>query len=69
MSITTQILEDIEAGMTEASKWVHDSVSGLKLQIPDTQKAETDLTFFNQFDRVVMRHDVSPYLFRIKDLC
>lgn len=49
VSITDQMLNEIEKGMTECSKWVHDSAAGLNPKIPDTAKAEADLAELDEF--------------------
>jgi hypothetical protein len=42
LSITQALLDEVEAGMTETSKWVHDRAAGLNVAIPD----EAELTKF-----------------------
>lgn len=47
--VTDELINEIETGMTESSKWVHDAASGLNPTPPDTKKAESDLKFFEDF--------------------
>lgn len=49
VEITPELLDAIEEGMTESSKWVHDSAAGLNPVTPDTDKLEKDLKFFEAF--------------------
>jgi len=49
LHIDPQYLVDIEAGMTESSRWVHDAAAGLNPSIPDTVKAAQDLSLFENF--------------------
>lgn len=49
LAITRQMLDDIDKGMTESSKWVHDAAAGLNPTIPDSNKAKVDLAFFEAF--------------------
>lgn len=49
VAITNQMLDDIEKGMTESSKWVHDAAAGLNPTIPDSNKAKVDLASFEAF--------------------
>lgn len=49
VSITDELLDDIEKGMTESSSWIHDAASGLNPTPPNTSKAESDLNNFNDF--------------------
>ena len=51
LSITPQMLKDIDTGMTESSKWVHDAAAGLNPKVPDTIKAEEDLLFLDEFSK------------------
>ena len=47
--VTDALINEIETGMTESSKWVHDAAAGLNPTPPDTTKAESDLKFFEDF--------------------
>jgi hypothetical protein len=47
--VTDDLINEIETGMTESSKWVHDAAAGLNPTTPDTTKAESDLKFFEDF--------------------
>ncbi len=47
--VTNDLINEIETGMTESSKWVHDAAAGLNPTTPDTTKAESDLKFFEDF--------------------
>jgi energy-coupling factor transporter ATP-binding protein EcfA2 len=47
--VTDELINEIETGMTESSKWVHDAAAGLNPTPPDTTKAESDLKFFEDF--------------------
>ncbi|RZK01554.1 MAG: hypothetical protein EOO46_19965, partial [Flavobacterium sp.] len=47
--VTDDLINEIEIGMTESSKWVHDAAAGLNPTPPDTTKAESDLKFFEDF--------------------
>lgn len=47
--VTDALINEIETGMTESSKWVHDAAAGLNPTTPDTTKAESDLKFFEDF--------------------
>jgi hypothetical protein len=47
--VTDDLINEIETGMTESSKWVHDAAAGLNPTTPDTTKAESDLKFFEEF--------------------
>lgn len=49
LEITPAMLDEIEKGMTQASKWVHDQAAGLNPTIPDSAKTESDLNFFDEF--------------------
>ncbi len=49
LHIDPQDLTDIETGMTDCSKWVHDAAAGLNPTIPDTVKATEDLARFEKF--------------------
>jgi ABC-type lipoprotein export system ATPase subunit len=49
LHIDPQYLTDIETGMTDCSKWVHDAAAGLNPTIPDTVKATEDLARFEKF--------------------
>lgn len=47
--VNNDLINEIETGMTESSKWVHDAAAGLNPTTPDTTKAESDLKFFEDF--------------------
>jgi hypothetical protein len=51
--ITPEMLAEVESGMTESSKWVHDSAANLNPTVPDSIKADKDLlqieTFYKTF--------------------
>lgn len=47
--VTTDLLADIEHGMTESSNWLHDAAAGLNPKPPDTNKAESDLKDLEEF--------------------
>ena len=47
--ITQELLDQIEKGMTDASKWVHDSAAGLNPPPPDIATAEAHLDALAQF--------------------
>lgn len=49
VTITDELLADIEKGMTDSSSWIHDAGAGLNPTPPDTKKAESDLGFLNDF--------------------
>jgi energy-coupling factor transporter ATP-binding protein EcfA2 len=49
VTITTDLIADIEKGMTDSSSWIHDAAAGLNPSPPDTMKAESDLKFLNDF--------------------
>jgi len=49
VKITDDLLNQIDRGMTEASKWVHDSAAGLNPPIPDSIQAEQDLKLLEDF--------------------
>ena len=47
--ITTDLITEIEHGMTESSNWLHDAGAGLNPTPPDTIKAESDLKDLEEF--------------------
>ena len=47
--ITEDLIPEIEHGMTESSKWLHDAAAGLNPTPPDTTKAEADLNDLEKF--------------------
>ena len=47
--ISDDLLDEIEKGMTDCSKWVHDAAAGLNPTPPTVAKAEEDLNFFAAF--------------------
>ena len=47
--ITDDLINEIETGMTESSNWLHDAAAGLNPTPPDSNKAETDLKFLDEF--------------------
>jgi energy-coupling factor transporter ATP-binding protein EcfA2 len=47
--INDELLSDIEKGMTESSNWLHDAGAGLNPTPPNTDKAESDWNFLNDF--------------------
>jgi hypothetical protein len=47
--VTEEFLAAIEKGMTESSKWLHDAATALNPSPPDTNKAEADLNYFDEF--------------------
>jgi len=47
--VTTDLIVEIEHGMTESSNWLHDAAAGLNPKPPDTNKAETDLKDLEEF--------------------
>ena len=47
--VTTDLLSEIEKGMTDSSNWLHDAASGLNPTPPDTARAEKDLAYFEGF--------------------
>jgi energy-coupling factor transporter ATP-binding protein EcfA2 len=49
VEVTAELIDAIEEGMTESSKWVHDSAAGLNPATPDTEKLEKDLKSFEEF--------------------
>jgi hypothetical protein len=49
VTISDELLDDIEKGMTESSSWVHDAAAGLNPTPPDTTKADADLNNLNDF--------------------
>lgn len=49
VTVTEEFLKDIETGMTESSKWLHDAAAGLNPTPPDSNKAEADLNFLDEF--------------------
>lgn len=49
ITITNDLLADIEKGMTDSSSWIHDAGAGLNSTPPDTTKAEIDLEFLSGF--------------------
>ena len=49
VEITSELLDAVEEGMTESSKWVHDAAAGLNPATPDSNKLEKDLKFFEAF--------------------
>jgi hypothetical protein len=49
IEITPELLKEVEEGMTESSKWVHDAAAGLNPPKPDSAKLEADLNFFEAF--------------------
>jgi len=49
ITITNELLADIEKGMTDSSSWIHDSAAGLNPTPPDTAKAENDLRSLEEF--------------------
>jgi hypothetical protein len=49
VTITKELLDAIEIGMTESSRWIHDAAAGLNPTPPDTTKAETDLNALDDF--------------------
>ena len=42
---TPELVNDIELGMTESSRWVHDTAAGLNPPTPDSAKLQADLDF------------------------
>ena len=52
IEITSELLSEIELGMTESSKWVHDRASGLNIPIPDIQEITSHLDRFENFIKV-----------------
>lgn len=49
IEITPELLDAIEEGMTESSKWVHDAAAGLNPATPEPDKLDQDLKFFENF--------------------
>lgn len=49
VEVTPELLSDIETGMTESSKWVHDAAAGLNPPTPTTDKLQADLDFLEAF--------------------
>ncbi len=49
VTVTEEFLKDIETGMTESSNWLHDAAAGLNPTTPDSNKAEADLKFLDDF--------------------
>lgn len=49
LSIEPQHLLDIETGMTDSSRWVHDAAAGLNPTMPDTAQAAQDLSKIERF--------------------
>jgi energy-coupling factor transporter ATP-binding protein EcfA2 len=49
VTITNELLADIEKGMTDSSSWIHDAAAGLNPTPPDTTRAENDLKFLSDF--------------------
>ena len=47
--VTSDLIAEIEHGMTESSNWLHDAAAGLNPKPPDTNKAETDLNDLIEF--------------------
>lgn len=47
--VTSDLIAEIEHGMTESSNWLHDAAAGLNPKPPDTIKAETDLNYLVEF--------------------
>jgi ABC-type dipeptide/oligopeptide/nickel transport system ATPase subunit len=47
--VTTELIAEIEHGMTESSNWLHDAAVGLNPKPPDTNKAESDLNDLEEF--------------------
>lgn len=47
--VTPELIAEIEHGMTESSNWLHDAAAGLNPEPPNTEKAETDLKYFEEF--------------------
>ena len=47
--VTEEFLKYIETGMTESSNWLHDAAAGLNPTPPDSNKAEADLNFLDEF--------------------
>lgn len=47
--VTPELIAEIDAGMTEASKWVHDAAAELNPSTPGSAKLEADLDLFHQF--------------------
>jgi energy-coupling factor transporter ATP-binding protein EcfA2 len=50
--VTPDLITMIDTGMSEASNWVHDQAMGLNPPIPDSNKAETDLKYFESFAEI-----------------
>ena len=49
LCITSELISEIENGMTESSSWLHDAAAGLNPTPPDCNKAEKDLSALNDF--------------------
>jgi len=49
ITITEDLLERIDKGMTEGSDWAHDSASGLNPTLPTIEDAEVALSEFDEF--------------------
>ncbi|WP_417351221.1 AAA family ATPase [Flavobacterium alkalisoli] len=49
LEITKELLDDIDKGMTDCSKFVHDSATELNPPIPEVDDIEKDLSFFESF--------------------
>lgn len=47
--VTNELLAEIEKGMTNSSNWLHDAAAELNPTPPDTNRAESDLKFFEDF--------------------
>ncbi len=49
LSVTNELILEIENGMTESSSWLHDAAAGLNPTPPDSNKAEKDLIALDVF--------------------
>lgn len=47
--ITQELLDEVESGMTETSKWVHDRAAGLNVAVPDEEELTTFLARYSAF--------------------
>jgi len=52
ISITDDLLDRVEKGMTEGSDWAHDSASGLNPTLPTIEDAEIALSEFDEFCKI-----------------
>lgn len=49
IEFSAELVSQIEHGMTESSRWVHDTAAGLNPTTPDTAKLREDLDFLEAF--------------------